>query len=76
MPDISALENLTFVLGSNMYTAAKNSHVITHDATSSNADITGVIKLKWNMVLSVELSKMVMPLAHIISMGSMSSMAV
>ena len=42
-PAIRALGILTLVLGMRMNTPAKNSQVKTHEATSSNAAITGVM---------------------------------
>ena len=46
------------------------------EAASSRRLITGVMNSKWNMALSVELNNREMPLAHNISTGRISSIAV
>ncbi len=76
VPEMNAFLNLTLVLGISMYTAVKKRNVIRHCAPSSKADITGVMNSKLKMALSVELSNIDSPLAHIISIGRMSSIAV
>ena len=59
-----------------MYTAVKNSHVISTEAPSTMALTTGVMKLKLKISASVELSSMWRPLTQIINIGRMRSMAV
>ena len=75
-PASRALGILTLVLGTRIKTPAKNSQVNIHDATSSNAEITGVIKLKWNTDCSVDDINTAIPPPQIIRMGRISSIAV
>ena len=59
-----------------MYSAAKNSHVNTHDSPSTTSVTIGVRKLSENIDCRVVLSMSDRPPAHIIITGRMSSMAV
>ena len=59
-----------------MYAAVKNKKVSSHDAPSSIMLIIGVIKLKWNILLSVVEISTDRPPEQIISTGNISNIDV
>ena len=75
-PAINAFLNVTFVFGMSINMAVKNNQVNRQDANSNKNEIIGDMNSRLNTSCSVEVINRDNPLAHIIKIGNIMSIAV